>query len=218
MTESKVTELYSNSTHEVAVHGYKHAWLDRLPTGAMALEVIRDKDNLEKQFGRIIRGMAYAYGTYNDQTVECLRSCGIVYSRTVNSTEKFDIPTDWLRLPATCHHRNPKLMELAKKFVEMNNGKPQLFYLWGHTYEFEQNDNWNVIEEFAEYISGKDDIWYATNIDIYDYIDDYNRLQFSADLSKVHNPTARTLCFTTRESMNAPVIYVAPGETVAIND
>ena len=43
---------------------------------------------------------------------------GVAYARTVKSTEKFDLPTDWLRLPATCHHNNPRLMELAKKFVE----------------------------------------------------------------------------------------------------
>ncbi len=35
-----------------------------------------------------------------------------------------------------------------------------LFYLWGHSYEFEADENWNVIEEFAAYTGNRDEIWY----------------------------------------------------------
>ena len=82
-------------------------------------------------------------------------------------------------------------MSLAQNFVtkEVSN-HARLFYLWGHSYEFEADDNWDVIERFAEYTGGKDDIWYATNIEIYDYIEAYNRLQWSADMTMVHNPSA----------------------------
>ena len=45
-----------------------------------------------------------------------------------------------------------------------------MFYLWGHSYEFDENDNRDVIEKFAEFVGGRDDIWYATNIEIYDYV------------------------------------------------
>ena len=86
-------------------------------------------------------------------------------------------------------------MELAKKFNEPSGSykwskTPRLFYLWGHTYEFDTDDNWNVIEEFAEYMGGRDDVWYATNIDLFRYIQAYDRLMFSADLSLVYNPSA----------------------------
>ncbi len=65
----------------------------------------------------------------------------------------------------------------------------RMFYLWGHTYEFDNDDNWNVIEEFAAYISGRDDIWYATTIEIYDYVKAYEALRFSADEHIIHTPT-----------------------------
>jgi len=91
-----------------------------------------------------------------------------------------------VRLPATCHHRNPRLMELAREFIQKQDVRgPMLFYLWGHSYEFDYdqpNNNWGVIEEFAEYMGGKDDIWYATNIEIYDYIAAYNQLIFSMSI------------------------------------
>lgn len=211
MTESQATKLYTNSGHEVAVHAYTHPFLENLTPSAVALEILRDRETLEAQFGGVVRGMAYPYGTYSDSVVEVLKNCGIVYARTTKSTEKFDIPTDWLRLPATCHHTNKRLMELAKTFAETEYIRtPKLFYLWGHTYEFEDSNNWNVIEEFAEYIGGRDDIWYATNIEIYEYIDDYKRLIFSADGKRVKNPTARTLYLETSKN----TFTVAPNETV----
>ena len=213
LTKTRATELYGGSGHEVAVHSVNHPFLEQLPASVAALEVLNDRLALEEQFGCIIRGMAYPYGTYSDELVEVLKNCGIVYSRTIKSTEKFDIPTDWLRLPATCHHNNPRLMELARSFVEAEYKRaPKLFYLWGHTYEFESNNNWKVIEEFAEYIGNRDDIWYATNIEIYEYIEDYKRLIYSANGKRVMNPTARSLYISTGK-----ITYeLRPGETITI--
>ena len=159
--------------------------------------------------------MAYAYGIYNDAVVEMVRSCGIDYARTVEDTEGFSLPTDWLRWNPTCHHRNPRLMDLAQDFLEEQKGGywrqvPKLFYLWGHSYEFEGNNNWHVIEEFTDRMAGKeDDIWYATNIEIYEYIEAYGQLRWSADGNIVHNPTATTLYF----NYGATPVVLAPGET-----
>lgn len=79
--------------------------------------------NLEADYDVMVRGMAYPFGTYNNQVVEILKQCGIVYSRTTVSTERFDMPSDWLRLPATCHHNNPRLMKLAHNFVKESVSK-----------------------------------------------------------------------------------------------
>ena len=213
MKKSDTTKLFKGSAHEVAIHGYSHPHLTTLPNAAIAHEVLLDKEILEDQFETIIRGMAYPKGAYDDRTVEVLKSCGVAYARTVHSTERFDMPTDWLRLRATCHHNNARLMELATKFTEMKVlEKPQMFYLWGHTYEFYENDNWNVIEEFAEFMSGRDDIWYATNIEIFEYVEDYEKLIFSADCTMVKNPTARKLWF----ALNQRIVSVEPGETKKI--
>jgi hypothetical protein len=86
-------------------------------------------------------------------------------------------------------------MELAHKFIEEPKrpyywaNRPKLFYLWGHSYEFDNDNNWNVIEEFAEYIGGREDVWYATNGEIYEYVQACERLQFSVEASYVYNPS-----------------------------
>ncbi|MEQ8154736.1 MAG: polysaccharide deacetylase family protein [Clostridiaceae bacterium] len=196
MTEKQVTETFADSGQEVAVHSLTHPFLEQLPVHMVVNEIMKDRENLENQFGTIVRGMAYPYGTLSDSVVEALKVCGIAYSRTIVSTNDFRIPKDWMRLTATCHHNSPELKDLAKKFVEDKvSRQPYLFYLWGHSYEFEANNNWNVIEDFAAYVGNRDDIWYATNIEIYEYIEAYNRLVFSIGGKRVKNPSNRKIWF-----------------------
>ena len=218
LTNDEAYKLYTESGNEVAVHGVKHLPLDAISEAAAVNDVIGDRVALEELFGTIIQGMAYAYGTYTDGVVELLKKCGIKYARTVEATEKFDIPTDWLRMPSTCHHRNPRLMELAREFIEDEGGRsirsrrPMLFYLWGHSYEFNDSDNWYIIEEFAEYMGGRDDVWYATNGEIYDYVKAFYSLEHSANGCLVHNPTVIDVYVAYNERE-----YVIPaGKTVSV--
>lgn len=213
LSEKQVLELYKDTPHEVAVHSSTHPFLEQLPLPVAINDVLEDRKKLEKLFGRIIRGMAYPYGTYNDELIEGLKAIGIAYSRTVVSTRDFRIPTDWMRLTATCHHKDKELKNLTKRFVEQApNHAPWLFYLWGHSFEFERDNNWEVLSDFAESVGNKEDIWYATNIEIYDYIEAYKNLVFNAEGTLIHNPTSTPLWFAKGER----IIKVSPGETTKI--
>ncbi|MBR4450554.1 MAG: polysaccharide deacetylase, partial [Clostridia bacterium] len=59
-----------------------------------------------------------------------------------------------------------KMTALAKEFVEMKPDKPSVFYIWGHSYEFDISNTWKKFEEFCEFISKRDDIFYGTNKEI----------------------------------------------------
>ena len=129
MTRSEIIALYKDSGMEIAVHGAHHPFLEQLPENLCTWEVLNDRKNLEEDFGGFVRGMAYPFGTTSDSVVASLKQCGIVYARSTLTTEGFGIPTDWLRLRATCHHANPRLMELSKRFVEEQNARsPMLFH------------------------------------------------------------------------------------------
>lgn len=215
MTEEDVLKLFKDSPHEVAAHGFRHVSLTKVDRAMAVNDVVEDRKTLEKLFGRIVKGMAYANGAYSDEVVEMLKSCGVSYCRTTVSTGGFGMPDNWLKLPATCHHNDKKLMEYAKRFIEEEdhwyfwNHEPRLFYLWGHAYEFNNNDNWQVIEEFAKYMGGREDVWYATNGEIYDYAKAFESLQFSVDGKYVYNPSAQEVFFVTLEEKN---VSVKPGE------
>ncbi len=214
MSQQEVLETYREDVCEVACHGLTHPFLDRCDGAVLCSEIVDDRKNLEQLFGCQIRGMAYPYGTFNDTVVEALRLAGIRYSRTTVSTEKFIMPTDWLRMSATCHHNSPRLMALAEQFLELEpKCNPQVFYVWGHSYEFDIDNNWVVIEAFAKKMAGKDDIWYATNIEIYNAWHDFNQLETSADGKQVYNPTAREVWFA---DGNNDTYRVGPGETISV--
>ena len=214
LTESQVKKLYNNPLCEVATHGFTHPFLNRQPTAQCMLEILKDRQTLEKLFGRIIRGHAYPFGTYNDDVVDILKQAGIVYARTTESHHSFKIPTDWLRMGATCHHNNPELMNLADKFIneDVGNRDGWLFYLWGHTYEFRRDGNWNVIEGFFEKVSNNSNIWYATNIEVYEYVTAYRSLVYSADGNMVYNPTATNVWV----KIYGKTVSVPAGKTVNV--
>lgn len=203
VTPEEALGLYIPNGMEVAVHGVNHLSLANIDIGMATDEIINDRRALEKLFGRIITGMAYANGSrsINDETVDMVAKCGIRYARTTVSSENFDMPENWLLIHPTCHHGNPRLMELAREFAEKSpsnyywSNLPQMFYLWGHSHEFDTYDNWRVIEEFAEYIGNRGDIWYATNGEIYNYVQAAERLIFSVDGTMIENPSSLDVWF-----------------------
>lgn len=214
MTAKQVRETYTEDVCEVACHAYSHPVLTDYDPALVTYQVMQDRLVLEKLFDRQIHGMAYPHGRVNDMVVNVLKNTGIWYCRTIVSTEKFEMPTDWLLLPATCHHDNPRLMELADKFLAPpTKFRPQLFYVWGHAYEFEQKDNWHVIENFAEKMSGKDDIWYCTNMELYLAWKDYMNLETSADGSILYNPSVRPVWIA---DTKGNTYEIKPGETIRI--
>ena len=220
MTIDEALELYKCDNCEVAVHGVEHLSLAESPTELAVYDIISDRLNLENIFGGIIKGMAYANGSLSDDVVNILKCCGINYSRTTLSTESFIIPENWLKLNPTCHHDNPRIFDLAKTFIETDytnayfwGRKPLLFYVWGHSYEFDNNNNWERIEKLLEYVSNKDDVWYATNGEIYNYVKAYDSLIFSVDGKTITNPTSTDVYLSYIGNIN---VLVPKGETITI--
>ena len=218
LDEKTAVELFSGEDIEVAVHGAKHLSLSFMEPSVATRDILFDREILEKMFKKIIKGMAYACGKYNDSVVEMLRHCGIEYARTTVSTNGFDVPTDWLRMPATTHHRNPDLMALCDKFLApferdyFWSHTPKLFYVWGHSFEFNNNNNWDIMNRLLDKVAGREDVWYATNMEIYRYVKAFKSLNFSTDLEYVENPTATDVYL----DVMGKNIMVGAGKTVEI--
>lgn len=196
MDEEQAYKTFCNTPHEVALHGARHVFLDKVPLPEGINELVQNRIYLENKFNHIVRGFAYAYNAYTEEIVNMLPALGIAYARTTDSTHTFDLPRNFFKWDPTCHHNDPKLFELTEKFIsrspndELKHREPRLFYVWGHSYEFDDNDNWDIIENFADRVGGKNDIWYATNIEIYEYVQAYRSLVFSIDGEIVYNPSA----------------------------
>lgn len=218
LTRSEALEGYKAHGVEVAVHGLAHRDFTRLTGAELNYEIAADKANLEDEYGFVVRGAAYPYGSFNDEAVDALRKNGIKYCRTVWTRDDFAMPEDWLRLRSTCHHNHPKLMEYANKFLDEKSDNPIMLYVWGHTPEFRNNNNWHVIEDFMKLMAEhKDELWFATNIDICEYHKAYQALEYSNSPASrmVYNPTAKEIWLADGDwHYSDRLVSVKPGETL----
>jgi len=153
--------------HEVAVHTLTHPHLNQLSDEDIIREVEEDRLALSDIMGCEIFGMAYPYGdgSVDERVVELIRQhTGVKYSRLTDATLSFMPQSDLLAFHPSVHHADwNNLFELGRKFVEMQPDSPQLFYVWGHSYEFDIDNSWDKFEEFLKMVAHRSDIRYATN-------------------------------------------------------
>ncbi|MGN0620567.1 MAG: polysaccharide deacetylase family protein [Porcipelethomonas sp.] len=158
------SEIYKG--HETAVHGRRHLNLTECSDHELREEINGNIEDLKKIIGKRPCGMAYAYGAYNEEIISKISAMGIKYSRGTDSSRSFCMPENLMCLRPTCHHDDEQLFELAEKFLKLRPDTPKIFYVWGHSYEFDGKRNWDKFERFCDLIAGKDDIFYGTNEEV----------------------------------------------------
>lgn len=166
---SQVKELYKN--HEVAVHTLAHLNLTELSQDCIVWQVETDRKLLQELSGQKVHCMAYPCGgVNNDERVAKIiqENTSVRFARTITSSYSFALQENLLRFQPTLHFLDEKLLDLTEKFVNLQTEEPQIFYVWGHSYELDAWDGaWERFEEFCQRISGKEDIFYAVNGEIF---------------------------------------------------
>lgn len=157
--------------HEVAVHTLTHPLLPSIEDDSEVIrQVEEDRKNLGQLTGENIVGMAYPGGGVNHdlRVANLIRAnTGVKYARTTVCTGTFALPEDMLLLNPTAFHLDfDTLYTLADAFFADTSDEPLLFYIWGHSYEFDIDDTWEQFEEFCAYIANHDDVFYGTNREV----------------------------------------------------
>ena len=187
ITKEEVAHLYQG--HEVSCHTLTHPHLTQLSKNTVLYEIMEDKKQLETLCGYPIRGISLPFGNYNEDILSTIKACGLEYVRTVKSTNQFFQPERFLEWHPTIHIKKDD-PELWQRFIENRFEEMRLFYIWGHSYEFNDNQTWEMIESFCQRAANQPDIWFATNIEIKDYLTALDQLAISADGSMIYNPSA----------------------------
>lgn len=164
-----VRELYEG--HEVAVHTLTHINLTTVDDKEIIRQVEQDRLKLSELAGYEVVGMAYPCGGVNndDRVAKVIReNTGVRYCRTTTTNNSFAVQSNLFRFdPTSYHHDFESMTQLAHKLIEMKPEEPQIFYIWGHSYEQDfRSDYWVRLEEFFKLISGHDDIFYGTNAEV----------------------------------------------------
>ena len=157
--------------HEVASHTLTHPFLPSLPDDEIVRQVEEDRKRLSELCGYEVVGFAYPCGGDNyDARVSGIlaEKTGVKYARTIVSSFSFEKQENLLEFkPTVYHHREfDRMFELAERFLAANPEEPQIFYIWGHAYEFDIFDQWDRMEEFCRLIAGHDDVFYGTNREV----------------------------------------------------
>ena len=228
ITKEEVLDNILHNGHEIAVHGAEHRAEGVIRPIEGISDVLLCRRELENRYNLIIRGMAYPDSGISNifppsgysEIKAYLKALDIAYARTIGGdNDLFRLPEDWYAWIPTAHHSNPDMMEHIEKFLKISmdgyrsTRYPRLLYIWGHSYEFERNDNWELLEAICQKLSGKDEIWYATNLEIYNYVQAYNSLSFSADGHIIYNPTIYTIWF----DIDGTLYNICSGETLRID-
>lgn len=229
LTAEQMKEIYLDRGHEVAVHGLLHRASGTLRPIEGIKDVLECREELEEKFGIIIRGMAYpdsgirrfANNAQYSDVKRYLTDLDIVYARALGGDNKlFELPTDWHAWMPSAHHSNPEILDYIDAFLNVDtstnvyapNRTPKLFYMWGHSYEFDRNNNWDLLDKICEKLGGRDDIWYATNMEIYNYVNAYYSLVYSANCNIIYNPTLIDVWV----DIDGTVYEIKSGETIKI--
>lgn len=165
----EIAKIYEG--HEVAGHTLTHPLLPQQSDEEIIRQVEQDRLALSDIVGYEVVGFAYPGGgvNFNQHVADVIReNTGVKYARTTVSSGNFDVQDDlFVFKPSVYHHKEWDEMErLADAFLALKPDKPQIFYIWGHAYEFDIYNDWDRFEAFLQKIAGHDDVFYGTNAQV----------------------------------------------------
>lgn len=167
LSKDKVVSLYQG--HEIASHTLTHPYMDNLSESEILYELQSDKANLEKLFGREVKGFAVPFDYYSDLIESFVKRCGFEYARISEERHSFVPQNDYYKWKATIFHTDATLKELTHQFIKTNE-ELALFQIAGHSYDLDIENMWDRIEELFKEITLQKDILPMTTIDIIEYL------------------------------------------------
>lgn len=197
--------------HEISCHLMHHPFPKWQPTEAILEECLQNKRFLENLCGYPVRGMSYPFANFDGRVIAILRAAGMEYSRTAGDTHAFGLPEDFMRWDPTCNWSEAEPL-VESFFSPMRYEFMRFFYIWGHSYELSSEEKWGKMERLCSLLSERDDVWYATNIEVFDYVAAVRSLKFSTDCETVYNPSAIPVWF----EADREVIVAEPGKVTRI--
>lgn len=204
--------------HEIASHTYTHPHLPELTTEEIDFQIGEDVKALSLAFDTPIYGFVAPFGKFDERVTETVKKYGLKYCRSTEKCYDFSLPEDfysWKPAPHFAYYSTEEGKQMIKDFFACENEMP-LFDIWGHSFELNLynekedekfsgiRDRFTYFDNLCKTLSGNDDTWYATNIEIYDYVTAMRKAKVSD--TYIDNPTDTELYF----NVNGTLIIAPP--------
>ena len=167
LSKEKAVSLYQG--HEIASHTLTHPYMHDLSQREILHELQADKANLEKLFGREVKGFAMPFDYYSERIENCVRQCGFSYARISQESRSFAPQTDYFNWKATVFHTAPELEQLSRQFIETDQ-ELAIFQIVGHSYDLDVEELWDRIENIFRMIAAHKEIPPMTTIEIVEHL------------------------------------------------
>ena len=167
LSKEMAVPLYQG--HEIACHTLTHPYMHDLSEQEILHELQEDKANLEKLFGREVKGFAVPFDYYSERIENCVRQCGFSYARISQESRSFAPQTDYFNWKATVFHTDPELEQLSRQFIESDE-ELAIFQIVGHSYDLDVEKLWDRIENVFRMIAAHKDILPMTTIEIVEHL------------------------------------------------
>jgi peptidoglycan/xylan/chitin deacetylase (PgdA/CDA1 family) len=169
---------------EIGGHTLTHLRLTTLPDAVARKEIVEGKDALEQVVGVPLRCFCYPGGEYGHQHPAMVREAGFELARTVrrgvtglspryethttvNAYRHLVDGTAALRLAGGDLKKARQIYwnwdVLAMTMFDQVLTTGGIFHLWGHSWEIEQNKDWDRLERVLSYIGNRSDVKYLDN-------------------------------------------------------
>jgi peptidoglycan/xylan/chitin deacetylase (PgdA/CDA1 family) len=169
---------------EIGGHTLTHLRLTTLSDAAARKEIVEGKDSLEQVIGVPLRSFCYPGGEYRHRHPAIVREAGFDLARTARRgvtgvSPRYETHTTvhaYRHLvdgPAALRLAGGNLPKARQMFwnwdvfamtmfdqVLTSGG---IFHLWGHSWEIEQNSDWERLERVLSYIANRPDVKYVDN-------------------------------------------------------
>ncbi len=205
------TELIYKTDIEGIYYKFYGRWWGVVATRDAYIRCIDEgKRELDEIFGaENVRAFVWPYHEQADEEIQrYLKESG--YSsvrRTGEST--FELPTDKMRWSYNATHIN--LLARAREYESYPTDKLSFFCFGVHAHDFENDNCWDTLEEFArEYGMRYDEFYYATVAEIFDYVDAVDALVINE--GSVSNPSDLTVYI----KVNGECVALLPKQTYSI--
>jgi peptidoglycan/xylan/chitin deacetylase (PgdA/CDA1 family) len=172
---------------EVGCHTLTHPHLTRLSPSDAAREITDGKKAIEEVLGQPVSSFCYPYGAYDSTHVEMVRAAGF---RVGRSTRRFSVTvaSDPLQMSTTTHAARYKRDGgrvarrtasprkairmwrdwdmLARSVFEEAYGRGGVIHIWGHSWEVEENGDWQRLSCLLSELAARDNVTMLTNAEL----------------------------------------------------
>lgn len=185
LSPEEAASLYDG--HEVASHTLTHPYMHDLSREAVLQELAQDKANLERLFGREIKGFAVPFDYYSDLIEACVKACGFVYGRISEESHAFTPQTDVYRWRATVFHLCEDLEDVVSRFLATEE-ELAVLQIVGHSYDLDVEDKWAQMERIFAVVSGRSDVLPMTTIHLVEYLGAMGSAEITDSLIRNNSP------------------------------